>query len=231
MQNANKFIVGSNGFLQEINCQFDKTTGEKTYSFSWTYSLRKAKKLTRKQAKEFVEKHKLDVWVWCPFAEEPIRDAWTVGKKRTNCDDLTYWTAKKVMMESESDAKYLAEQNSFLKKEKHLTYSEAVIAAHNLNVCFIKELAANTPEVSGRIGNAKICLDGKDIEFNSTYTFHLAFNEDDFECNVIDVMVKSVSGVISDEETAEKLGEELLGSDKIDWRAVVKQDLERNSNA
>ncbi len=229
MQNANKFIVGSKGFLQEIHCQINKEAGEKTFSFSWTDCLRKAKKFTRKQAKEFIEKHKLDVWVWRPFAEEPIRDAWTVGKKRTNSnDDLTYWVAQKVMMESVSDTKYLAaESNPFAKKEQHLTYSEAVIAAHKLNVDFVKQLIANTPEVSGRVGSAKICLDGSDVEFDFTYTFHLTFNEEDFEYNIIDATVKSVAGVLSDEETAKKLGEELLLETKIDWRTLVKQDLER----
>ena len=78
----NKYIVGCEGFLKEIqeNKQFHTDDIGRVYQTQtnaiilWTPKLREAQNFTAKQANLVIKKHKLNCFIWNPYEEEYVKE-------------------------------------------------------------------------------------------------------------------------------------------------------------
>jgi hypothetical protein len=74
----NKYIIGGDGFLKEIQQQYYTNdigrVYQKDYNIIWTSKLREAQTYTTKQANLVIKKHNLNCFIWNPYEEEHTKD-------------------------------------------------------------------------------------------------------------------------------------------------------------
>lgn len=131
------FIAGSKGFFKSYT--FDEKYNK---IFHWTDKIREAKQFqTAGKATKYIAGMNLDAFVWNPYKEEPIRDKYDVIKKRSyySSNDLIHeWVIEKVMMKSNTDAKFI--ENKQTEESKYYTLEQAQEIAFERNMAMFKEL-------------------------------------------------------------------------------------------
>jgi len=139
----NKYIVSGQGFLKESH--FDRD--EKKQLFTWTRTLRDAKQFKSKGARLFIESNNLDAFIWNPFSEEPVKNKWRVVRRSKHHDffndedhEVLEWMVQLVMMESNSDAKYLATNKNSNPETLYDIKEEAEEVAKEKNHAILIEL-------------------------------------------------------------------------------------------
>ena len=136
---AKNYIVTAMGFVKDSG--FNKEQREPVIEY--THKLREAKVYSTKAGLQFLERHGSDGWVWTPYAQDPIRDKYTVKKvhkygfEESN-DAVEEWQPVKIMMTSDSDAGFLLKGK--LESDDALTFEEAKAEALKRNTEMLAEL-------------------------------------------------------------------------------------------
>lgn len=104
----NKYVVSGKGFVKS----HPFNTETRQIDIFYTDSIREALPFTGKGARAFITKHKLEAFVWSPWAEDAITDMWEVRYDRDYDFSLearpSKWKAVRASMRSESDVKFLS---------------------------------------------------------------------------------------------------------------------------
>jgi len=146
---AKNYICTAEGFVKDVSVS-GKGTQLYVTEVHYTDKLREAMPFGTKTAETFMERHNIKGFIWKPFAEEPVRNSYTV-RKRSNCffeddKDAIGWIPEKLTMTSDSDIGFL--MSSKLKSEEAMTFEEAKAEALRLNTEILSELM-------GKIDNLK----------------------------------------------------------------------------
>ena len=156
----NKYIISGEGFYVGItytdNVRADIVLAK---TILWSKLISNAKPLTNKQAENVIKTNNLIAFVWSPFKEDPIRNKWMVVRRSEYTDwnsDETHnvleWMVKKVIMESNSDIKFLNGTNP----TEYYSHEEAIAIAHERNQIIIEELILkNEKLIQNKLGNYK----------------------------------------------------------------------------
>lgn len=143
---AKNYICTADGFVEDLSVTGN---GTKLYvtEVHYTNKLRHAMPFSTKVAETFMERHDIKGFIWKPYAQEPIRDMYTVKKTRKfgfesdyeeNHDNIEEWQPVKLMMTSDSDAGFL--MSGKLKSEDAMTFEEAKAEALKRNTEMLGEL-------------------------------------------------------------------------------------------
>lgn len=136
----NSFIVTSKGFVKDSKFNKEKLEVEVFY----TDKLRFAQGFNSSTAKSFMEKHKIEGFVYKPWEDEPLRDLYKVVKRNgysfdeeRNGEVLEYVVSK--VWDSESDASFLRNKKKIDRTELY-SLDEANTKAIELNTKMLEEL-------------------------------------------------------------------------------------------
>lgn len=141
------YICTSKGFVAGLE---RKAPDSYEMEVTFTYKVREARVFNTKAALKFMENHDIEGFVWKPYAEEPIRNMYTVRKRTNNYfeddKDALGWIPEKITMTSDTDIGFL--MSGKLKVEDAMTFEEAKTKALELNMGMIDELKEKISEIS-----------------------------------------------------------------------------------
>ena len=156
------YICTSKGFVKGIERIVpDSYETEVVY----TDKVREAQSFNTKAANKFMENHSIEGFVWKPYAQEAIRNMYTVRKRTNNMfeddKDALGWIPEKLTMTSDSDIGFL--MSGKLKAEDAMTFEEAKAKALELNMAMMDELKEKISELVDTSDPSK------DIESSPTF--------------------------------------------------------------
>jgi len=139
----NSYIASGKGFLKNVS--FDRDNKE--HIFEWTPTLRDAQGYNSKSARNLIDKHELDAFIWQPYAQEPVRNKWRVVRRSNHYDffngedhEVLEWKAQKVTMESKSDARFIMAKGNDSRETLYDSLEEAEAVALEKNEAILEEL-------------------------------------------------------------------------------------------
>ena len=124
---GNSRLIGSKGFVKRIKFTFDDF--QRVLEVQYTDTIIEAKEFTTRQANNFIQNNKLDLFIWNPYKETPIRNRWDVVRKRSDSyfpteRETMSWEARKVIMLSKTDVKFLCKKgnlNNYYSEEEAIS--------------------------------------------------------------------------------------------------------------
>lgn len=137
----NNFILSGKGFLKSIT--FDVES--RKYVIEWVSKIREADAFkTSNKAKQIIDKHQLEAFVWNPYKEDPIIGKWEVlSLAPYNSIDKKHivveWIPMRVVAEWESDVKFLQNKGA-INKTYYDSYEDAVEVCRVNNLEILAEL-------------------------------------------------------------------------------------------
>lgn len=140
----NNYIITGFGFIRELYTEYNSESNELELIVEYTNKIRYAKVYKTKRAKQLLEKHDIVGFVYNPYEEEPIRDMYSVKKRKCYINDdenlVDEFYIKREVMINETDVKFL--QNKKFEVDGLLTHEEAVQKVYELNQKMLTELTS-----------------------------------------------------------------------------------------
>ena len=151
---AKNYVVTAMGFVKDR--KFNKETREPVIEY--THKVREAQTFSTKAGLDFLERHGIDGWIWTPYAQEPVRDMYTVKQNKPygfeNDEELIHiWQPVRLRMVHDSDVSFLTSHK--IQADNAMTFEEAKAVAIQRNADMLEELMKKNERLKNTSENVK----------------------------------------------------------------------------